>query len=199
MSFNTVTLPSAPIGFYTGSMLTGDWPVKGLVEANSYPRILEEIRQEANGSAITKHNAYFSLGLFYIDTPLLVQHAVQRPTTIGNVENLVVKLETEGIRREENPGAIIGLGEGWYNMKKNMPGRMLIHTTSPHLHHLQKTTGGPIGEVIRGGHRTAAIRNISAKNKNPGMNYWIYEVLVPGMCFNYMFSVMFIDYHDFNL
>ena len=82
--------------------------------------------------------------------------------------------------RIENPGIIIGLGEEWLDMKKKGPGHIFISLSCPHLSRLSLIPGGPIGQIIRGSHRTAAVKLFFSREENIGQNYWVYNVLVPG-------------------
>jgi hypothetical protein len=86
-----------------------------------------------------------------------------------------------GILYGDHPGVVIGLGDGWYKMKKTDSEHTLISPSSPHLDFLRATPGGPIGHIIRGGHRTAAMKQLSKKLKRPYQNFWYYNVLVPGI------------------
>jgi hypothetical protein len=88
-----------------------------------------------------------------------------------------------GIHRAEHPGVVIGLGEGWWWMKKTIPRNIYISTSSPHLDLLTATLGGPIAQVIRGNHRSQAIKRYSNRKICPGENFWYYEVLVPGISY----------------
>jgi hypothetical protein len=59
---------------YDWQLLEGNWPI--LDRANLNPHILKRIKMEANGSAITTYNDFLSLGEFFINTDLLVQHPI---------------------------------------------------------------------------------------------------------------------------
>jgi hypothetical protein len=173
------TLP-APLVSYEWQMLEGDWPILAKAEINQ--PILDQIKLEANGSSIINHHDYLWLGAFFIQTDLLTQHSVQREPTRQNVTNLIERFEKSGIRRVQNKGVVIGVGEGWYDMKKNVKHHIFISPTSPHCNRLNAYRNGPIGQIIRGGHRTLAIRDFSKSRKCPEQNYWMYDVYIPGMC-----------------
>ena len=161
-------------------MLDGEWPV--LDQAPRVPTSASNhVITIGNGSAITTNIGYFSLGKFYIDTTLLMPHPTQRPIESRHVDSLKESFHTLGPMRTENHGVVIGLGEGWYRMKNNGPRAYMISKSCPHLHHLRDTPDGCIGEIIRGNHRTEAIRRYSSQVDPPLFheNYWYYEVLVP--------------------
>jgi hypothetical protein len=161
------------------TLLDGEWPI--LEQAPPIPdHIMQKFSSNCSGLAITSNLAYFSLGLFYIDVDLVEPHPTQRQINLKHVGDLVNDFETGGISRLENPGVVIGLGLGWNLMKNYTPDKYKITTTCTHLSHLSSTSGGPIGQVIRGGHRTEAIRQFSKLPENSEERYWLYEVLVPG-------------------
>jgi hypothetical protein len=160
-------------------LLEGPWPV--LQQAYLIPDIvMDKVLQDANGSAITNHIGYFSLGFFYIDCTLLVPHSTQRPIDNKHADKLLDDFSSTGIFRTESPGVIIGLGEGWNHMRNGTPTPYKISKSSPHLKHLAKSSGGPIGQIIRGNHHTEAIRRFSSHPLNFNQNFWCYHVLVPG-------------------
>jgi hypothetical protein len=165
-------------------MLDGDWPV--LQQANKVPlAVYDLIKAEGNGSAITSNLGFFLLGKFYIDTALLVPHSTQRAINTEHADELVKSFQTVGPFRTESPGVVIGLGDGWYQMKNSGPTPYMISRSCPHLHYLCKEPNGAIGEIIRGNHRTEAIKRYSLQSDNPQTheNYWYYEVLVPSKPF----------------
>lgn len=173
----------APV-FYR--MLEGEWPV--LQRANPVSaKIIDQIKLDANGSTITTHIAYLSLGHFFINTDLLEPHHTQRPLDQNHVLNLRNDFGDMGILRVDHPGVVIGLGDGWNDMKNNTPNHYMISPSSPHLNLLSTTAGGPIAQIIRGKHRTAAIKSLSKASSNPSQNYWFYQVLLPSMSFSYFF------------
>jgi hypothetical protein len=152
-------------------MLDGDWPA--LDVASPVPlEILELIKAEGNGTAISSCLGYLSVGHFYIDTGLRVPHDTQRPIISSHADQLREDFGVKGILRTESPGVVIGLGEGWYSMKNNGPKPFIISKSSPHLHHLSESSGGPVGEIIRGGHRTEAIRHYSHLSDASHEDYW---------------------------
>jgi len=179
-----ITPASAPLSY---KLLDGIWPI--LEDFPPVPdHVLNRIKTEANGASISTHIQYLSLGLFLIDTELLQPHATQRPLDQNHVKQLCEDFETIGIHRMDHPGVVIGLGEGWHQMKNNGPHCYRISKDSSHLHLLATEQKGPIGQVIRGGHRTNAIRNYSLypDNANAHQNFWLYNVLAPGQfCFIY--------------
>ena len=174
--------PTAPLSAYQYHMLEGDWPLthwfSDFIVDNG---TLNKIKLLSNGIDITHGKDYLSLGQFLIETSLLEPHPVQRPATYANVENLKGKFAREGIRRPENVGVVIGLGDGWYKMNKKTPESIKISNSSPHIPLLSRTGTNIIGQVIRGGHRTEAIKRFSDQSGHPEENFWIYEVFIPGM------------------
>ena len=161
------------------TLLDGEWPILG--PATPVPSsVLDAISSDFNGSAITSNLGYLSLGQFFIDVDLLQQHPSQREIDMKHVENLKNDFERKGILRRECPGVVIGLGAGWLNMKNTGPVPYRITNSSLHLHRLSLSPNGPIGQVIRGGHRTEAIRHLSRLPDQSQENYWFYEVLIPG-------------------
>jgi hypothetical protein len=171
------TLPSI-----TYKLLDGNWPVLG-----SFPPvpdcIFERMIADASGTAITTHLHYLSLGLFFIDTKLLKAHPTQRPLNQTNVEKLSESFKTCGIHRMNSPGVVIGLGNGWLQMKNRGSHFIKITKSSPHIHRLAAEPGGPVAHVIRGGHRTEAIRRyaLSSKHFYSYEDFWLYHVLAPGV------------------
>jgi hypothetical protein len=169
------------------SMLDGPWPV--LQKANTVsPSVIDIIKTIGNGTAITTNLGYFSLGRFYIETSLLTPHITQRPLNTMHADTLKQNFQQSGPMRTEYHGVVIGLGDGWYNMKNPGPRPYMISSSCPHLDLLRKSSGGPIAEIIRGNHRTEAIRRYSSQTEpSPSQaqsplqheNYWFYEVLVP--------------------
>ena len=73
----------------------------------------------------------------------------------------MAKYKKKGIRREQNKVVVIGLCEGWDQIKKNKPGHIYIFLSSSYLDHLSHTPGALINEIICSGHRTAAIENLA--------------------------------------
>ena len=173
-------LTPAPLSHISSHPLEGNWPIFEKTEVPS--GVLEKIRIEANGSAISSYFDYLSLGTFLISTSLLEPHPTQRPIVNSHINTLIDEFTKNGILHLENPGVIIGLGLGWYEMKKSRPGHIIINPTCPHLSRLSLTPDGPIGQVVRGGHRTRAIHAFSTMDTmNCGEDYWVYNVLIPGM------------------
>ena len=165
---------SAPIPH---SLLEGDWPILGQTKEVP-PHVIDRITSEGSGSAISSNISYFSLGLFLIYAKLLEPHPTQRKIDWSHVNKLKDDFLNVGILRIENPGVVIGLGEGWYQMKKDNPRHVLISPNCSHLDQLNIIPGGAIGQVLRGGHRTAAIKSFG--EENPGHGFWYYDVLIPG-------------------
>jgi hypothetical protein len=160
------------------TMLEGSWPVLGQATPCS-DYVFEQIKSAANGAAITEQLGFLSLGTFCIHTSLVESHATQRPLNPAHVKALKESFETKGIMRGENMGVVIGLGDGWANMKNNGPLPCMITDKFPHLPHLT-SSDGQIAQVIRGGHRTQAIKEYAEELDKPEENYWLYTVLVPG-------------------
>lgn len=174
----------APFNF---RYLEGDWPL--LLDAPDVSDILTKISNDANGTSITLHMNLLSLGKFFIYPELLEPHYAQRDTNEDHVEELVKEYLKLGLLRMEHPGVVIGLGDGWRQMRMdNNAKQVMICPSSPHLHRLRATPDGPIGQIIRGGHRTKAIAKLAKDNiEYSGNRYWLYHVLIPGM-----FSFTFI-------
>ena len=177
-----ISSASAPLSY---KLLDGIWPV--LEDFPPVPsHVLNRIKTDANGAAISTHIQYLSLGLFLIDTDLLQPHATQRPLDQSHVKQLQQDFENFGIHHMDHPGVVIGLGNGWLQMRNRGPHCYRISGNSPHLHLLATEQGGPIAQVIRGGHRTSAIQNYSLypDKTNAHQNFWLYNVLAPGQfCF----------------
>lgn len=165
-------------------LLDGVWPV-----LDNFPQVpshvIDRITSDASGTAITNNLQYLSIGLFLIDTDLLKPHLTQRPVDQDHVVELKDSFQSNGILRTESPGVVIGLGEGWLQMRNSSPQLYRITKTSPHLNLLAAQPGGPIAHVIRGGHRTEAIRSFAMHPDNgiPEENFWYYNVLAPGLFF----------------
>ena len=96
-------------------------------------------------------------------------HPLQRKINNAHVQKLLDQFQYQGVLRIENPGVVIGNGSGWYNMKKLGPKHIFIKPTSPHLNALNLAPDGPIGQIIRGGHRTAVAFE---QKENIGQDYW---------------------------
>ena len=164
------------------TLLKGEWPILDL--ASPVPSsIMDSISTDVTGSAITKNLGYLSLGHFFIDVSLLEQHATQRAIDPQHAGSLSFMFETSGVNREENPGVVIGLGEGWNKMKNNGPEKYRITPEFEHLHKLSLEPNGPIASVIRGGHRTEAMRIFTKDNEDKSDAYWCYNVLLPSKFF----------------
>ena len=169
--------------------LDGEWPVLGPAPPLS-ARILRLITDNASGSAISTHGGHLSLGLFYINTDLVEPYPTQRSINKSHFENLSHQFEERGILHKDNPGVVIGLGKGWYNMKNSNPSKYKIGDFCPHLGQLSLTNGGPIAQVIHVGHQTQAMREY--KGEDLGSKYWLYNVLIPGM-FPFIFNPSFLS------
>ena len=97
----------------------------------------------------TSLSPYLSLGTFYINTTLVEQHPTQRPVVADHVEELMGKFRTVGVNREDSPGVVIGIGEGWQMMRNSGPLPYMITPSCLHLHHLSVNgRDKPIGQVI---------------------------------------------------
>jgi hypothetical protein len=159
-------------------LLTGEWPV--LEAASPIPdQILEAITLDKSSHALCTHIQYLNLGYFYIDADLVVSHSSQRPIISDHAENLKKDFEDQNPLRDAFPGVVIGLGNGWNNMKNTGPVKYKITKDFPFLSKLSDKSNGPIAHVIRGGHRTEAIRRFSALPGKLEENYWLYQVLLP--------------------
>ena len=159
-------------------LFQGDWPI---LDTASLPSslIMNTISKGATGNGLSQYLPHFSLGLFYIDANLVEPHPCQRPIMSSHVNSLVNEFEGNGVNREENYGTVIGLGNGWTQMKNKTPFNYRISSNCIHLDKLSLTTNGPIGQVIRGGHRTEAIKSYSQKDGQESEGYWLYNVLLP--------------------
>lgn len=149
----------------------------GLVPAMAVPQnIIQYIVSEMTGKALSDYLQFFNLGGFYIDADLLEQHGTQRELDLVYVDKLRDEFENGIMQRSENAGVVIGLGEGWKELK-NVGGKAYrITKDCPLLSQL--SVGGKIGQVIRGGHRTGAVRQMDESEQ-----YWYYQVLLPSKCF----------------
>ena len=162
----------------TYTLLDGEWPI--LSQAAPIPAsVIEAVSSEITGLKFTTYLGYFSVGYFFIDADLIEQHSCQRPISSTHADLLREDFEQKGIYRTESPGVVIGLGEGWKEMKNNGPNIIMITKKSPHLHHLSLSLDGPTAQVIHGGHHTEAIRRFSKLSSQPDENYWLYNVLLP--------------------
>ena len=163
-------------------LLDGEWPTLGQT-APIPQHIIQLIKDEAIGTSLTNFNSYLSLGYFYIHTSLLEAHPLQRPIDHSHVQRLKADFEERGILRTECPGVVIGLGEGWNELRNTTPNTLSykISPSCPHLNRLALSSGGKIGQVIRGGHRTAAVALFAETPETFHESYWYYNVLVPGL------------------
>jgi hypothetical protein len=169
----------------TYNLLDGNWPI--LDVAHPIPvQVVDAIKDEVD---ITSKISFLSLGYFFIDVDLLEQHDVQRPIVATHIEELGKRFKKVGVLHTKYPGVVIGLGNGWYNMKNSGPNPYYISKSCPHLHLLSSSPQGHIGQIIRGGHRTEAIRLYSRSQgtHNVQENFWCYNVLVPGTPFIYTY------------
>jgi hypothetical protein len=197
---NPITPHVAPLNY---KWLEGEWPV--LDEAKPVPpNVFNRIRSNGTGSAITSEIGFFTLGIFYITPDLLEPHPTQRPINHNHVTVIIRDFQSLGIHRLEEPGVVIGLGDGWLKMKNNGEVPYMITPSSPHLNLLSSTHGGPIGQIIRGGHRSAAIKRFSrSEQEHMSQNFWAYKVLLPGqflpqsvMSFSFMLSSVLSHQHS---
>jgi len=162
-------------------MLEGDWPILDTAEEPS-TATMDRIRKAGTGSSITTNLSYLSLGYFFIQTSLLESHATQRDIDWLHVKKLTAAFVANGVHRKEHPGVVIGIGNGWYNMRKNIPRDVLITASSPHRNLLAEKPGGAIGQIICGNHCSAAVKALSQTSKEyDSQDFWYYNVLVPGI------------------
>jgi hypothetical protein len=172
------TMSSTP---YT--LLDAQTPISELIQAKPIPQaVFDTVSSEMTGYALSQHLQNFSLGLFFIDTDLVEQHPSQREVLSSYVDKLVEDFEQSQILRMEQYGVAIGLGEGWEGLKNNSGVTYRITSSSPCVDTLRGSDGGAIAQVIRGGHRTEAVRRLSQKPDMSEENYWCYLVLLPGKC-----------------
>jgi hypothetical protein len=145
--------------------------------------IFQAVSSDRTHSGLTTYLPYFSLGDFMVDVDLLEPHPTQRKIDSLHLDTLLKSFENTGAQRVENYGVAIGLGEGWNNLKK-LEGKLLrITSATPNLENLRITPGGPIAQVIRGGHRTAAIKHFSTLPDMSDEGYWCYTILIPSKSF----------------
>lgn len=170
--------------------LEGEWPILSQAPPLSATTIqqIKDGASRTSGSIIDTFIGYLSLGLFYIHTSLLEPHPTQRPIDASHVTALTHQFETKGILREAHPGVVVGNGPGWNHLKNMTPINYRITRTCSHLDKLSLHPGKAIGQVIRGHHRTAAIRSYSKEIQDDTESYWLYNVLIPGLFF------CFLDY-----
>ena len=163
-------------------VLKGDkWPVLSQATPIS-DAVFEMVSAGALGSVLTQNIGYFEIGRFYIDVKFLKPHPSQRPILSSHAENLKGDFERNGIDRADHEGVVIGIGKGWEWMKHNDPIPFRITEAFTHLDKLRSTDScdGFIGHIIRGGHRTEAIRRYAEIPGNEDEGYWLYKVLCPG-------------------
>jgi hypothetical protein len=165
------------------NLFEGAWPVLEQTSTPYTDQVFKDIQISNNGGVISTNLGHLTLGLFYIHSSLLEPHGTQRPLESSHVDRLVKDFNERGIFKAEHPGVVIGLGEGWNHMKHQKALPYMISPTSPHLSNLSLTSNGPIGQVIRGDHRTAAIKKYAEERNEPEESYWLYRVLVPGIFF----------------
>jgi hypothetical protein len=159
--------------------LEGTWPV--LAKAPAVPDWLINKAKEAAGSSfMDTYSAFIRLGTFVIDCNLLEAHETQRTLNNSHVEELVKSFETKGIFREQHQGVIIGCGSGWHHMLNLGKMAVRIDKSSPHLDMLRLEPNKPIGWIVRGYHRAAAVQQYSAKY-SAEEGFWSYTVLHPSM------------------
>ena len=100
------------------TLLEGSLPVAGLVEANTVSaEVNQKVLDGRTGTTLTELIHYYSLGKIFIDAELLEQHPVQRDRNLKHIEELVGEYENTGICRNDHSGVIIGLGDGWKQLK----------------------------------------------------------------------------------
>ena len=162
------------------NLLKDSWPVLDQALPLS-DEVYSIIKDANNGAIINNFLGHLTLGQFYIHTSLLESHTTQRELEEKHVGSLCKDFTERGIFRSQFVGVVIGNGDGWNMMKNNGPTPFMINLTSPHLSRLSKYSGGPIAQVIRGGHRTEAIKKYAKKQNQPEENYWLYTVLILGM------------------
>ena len=103
------------------------------------------------------------LGTFFIDVNLLESYRVQRRLNPAQVAKLKDIFIHNSAIRIENPGVVIGLGEGWTQMKTDGQQMWKISKKDPHPDHLALVSSRPIGQVIWGGHCTKVIKQMAAE------------------------------------
>ena len=166
------------------TLLDAAHPTAGLGQANLVSlKVIEYMSTEMTGKAPSDHLAHFTLGHFYIDAELLQQHPTQRPIDSGYVDSLVESFESGVIQRTKNAEVVIGLGEGWSKLKNTGEVIYRISKSSSIIKDLSICSGGAIGQIIRGGHPTEAVRQLFKLPKMGEENYWYYQVLLPSKSF----------------
>ena len=179
----------------TFNTLGDSWPISGMTRATPLSdQVFQAISAASNGAVITDQLGHFSLGSFYIHTSLLEPHLTQRPLDMGHVKVLMEDFQKHGLLRSEEAGVVIGLGQGWQEMKHNNSLPFMIDPSFPHLSKLSLSpcSGQPIAQVIRGGHRTRAVKQFSESLNQPEENYWLYTVLIPGKFIFKFYSLIVI-------
>jgi hypothetical protein len=158
-----------------------------LVRAFDVPsHILDNMKAAGTGDNLSLNQPFFSLGNFMIHTSLLESHPTQRPLDTNHVKTLIGNFESQGVLRMDHKGVVIGCGDGWLEMRNPTPQTFMITPTTSGLEtlfkHKEDGTLGPIAQIIRGNHRTAAIKKFATHDGMETQDFWCYEVLSPGSC-----------------
>ena len=161
-------------------MFDGQWPILNMPTPYT-DQVYKAIQADRTGNAITIHNNYLSLGTYFLHTSLLELHPTQRKPDLNHVNSLKEDFKKMGIDRLGHPGVVIGLGNGWNIMKNTTAYTYMISPSCPHLSQLSGGENGKIGQVIRGGHRTEAVKKYAEEMGEPEAGYWAYNVLIPGI------------------
>ena len=103
-------LTPAPLSHISYYALEGDWPIFDKAEVSS--SVLKKIRIEANGSSISSHLDYLSLGTFLILTTLLEPHPTQRLIVKSHINTLRDKFTMNGFYVSRTLVLLLDLGQG---------------------------------------------------------------------------------------
>ena len=174
---------TAQMSLSTSNTISGTWPDlgSGIEKASTVSDdIITKIKNTATGIGLAEELGHFTLGEYYIDAELLEPHPTQRPIDNKHLDTLLQEFKARGVLRSENPGVVIGLGAGWMHMKNTSPNPLKITKNTEFIYHLSTNNEvSPIAQVIRGNHRTEAIKMYAADEKKPEESYWLYKVLIP--------------------
>ena len=189
-SIPSISTSAPPVSTSLGYTLIDDAEYS-FEEASSLPKaVFANTCTFNSGDGISRNLGHYTIGNFYIDCDLLEPHSCQRPIDKNHAELLHDQFTNQGILRDQNPGVVIGNGPGWMKIKTSHAYK--ITSQCSFLSELRLSPGGPIGQVIRGGHRTKAIKLYSDKKQEPEENFWLYTVFIPGNIIYLSFIAVFL-------
>ena len=111
---------------------------------------------------------------------LLEPHPTQRPIDPSHITTLLNEFNECGLLHYEHPGVVIGLGEGWMELKNTGNNNYKITKNDEFLYHLSiNNNPSPIAQIIWGSHRTEAIKKYAESERKLEKVYWLYKVLIP--------------------